>query len=183
MKDFFYVCRQHLKDSGFAEAIEPEAFVQLRQQDKTLSEEILKLRRELLQAEKYSWKVLGSWAGFGTQKGQKHDAGESADDGTIAAKHEETESTDTAKSSGKKERSPETIKRNIRELEEEKSHIERQIANFEFKKFALNKDIYSMRRKNHNQAKAKAQRQKAMQQPGFFPSAPTAAIKENQPSS
>lgn len=50
------------------------------------------------------------------------------------------------------------------------------IAAFKFVKYTLHKDIYKMRINNHLQAKLRLQQQKKIQEPSFFPSAPSTPL-------
>lgn len=148
--DFFYVCGSHLKDASFASPVHPEKYNELLEKRKTQEKNLVQAREKVELNKPYAWDKLVSWGKKDSKKDDKD----------------------------KEEPSKETYDSMVEKLEQAKKDLAETndaIAAFDFKTFKLDKDMYKGRVNNHIQAKVRAARQKEMQNPSFFPTAPSGA--------
>lgn len=151
--DFFYICPAHLKDGSFSSPIHPESYAKLLTEEKELEKKVV-VANETAEANKpYSWNKIMTSMGWKSTKTTEE-----------ASKDAETKT---------KEKTYEALLAELIELKKQLATLKESIANFKFKNYKLNGDIYKMRINNHIQARVKAKRQQEMQDPSFFPSAPT----------
>lgn len=156
--DFFYICPSHLKDTSYCIAIHPETYTKLLQQrgdtDKQVKEALAKAEAN----KPYSWNKLVNTISWNR------------------AKPAEAEKDVGPKEEKEKNATYEHLVAELDKLKKQLAELDLQIANFSFKNYQLNKDIYRMRVNNHIQAQWKIKRQKEMQDPSFFPQAPTGGL-------
>lgn len=148
--DFFYVCAAHLKDSSFASPVHPEKYTQLLENRKE-KEKSLVLAREKVELNKpYAWDKIVS---------------------SVSWKSKDKDAKDDKDKAGKE--TYESMVKNHEAAKKELAELNEQIANFDFKTFKLDKDMYKGRVNSYIQTRVKAARQKEMQNPSFFPSVPS----------
>lgn len=159
--DFFYICPFHLKDDSFGTPIHPESYTKLLLERQALEKKMEAADRKAELNKPYSWNKIMNTIGW-SKDDKKDDKDDNKDD-----KKDEKKSIDSYKA----------LVAEATVLKNELSTLNETIANFKFKNYKLNKDIYRMRVNGLLQAKAKARRQQEMQNPSFFPSAPSNNIQ------
>lgn len=153
--DFFYVCPQHLKDELFSSVVAPQEYKELERQKRELEDRVAAKTKRVEELKPKSWNIFSGLLGL-AQDGEKEKDGEKA-----------TEKTK------EKASDPYTVaKEELRELTREMGEADAKIANYVFKDYTLNKDIYKMRTQNYVLSKIRAKKQQEMHSPGFFPSVP-----------
>lgn len=155
--DFFYVCEAHLKDELFSTPVHPEAYKKLQNDAKDLEVKITAADEKAEANKPYSWNKIMTSMGWKNTK--EPDA---------KSDNPETKT---------KEKTYEALLAELMDLKKQLATLKDSIATFKFKNYTLNGDIYKMRVNSHLQARARAKRQQEMQNPSFFPSAPTSSLQ------
>ncbi|EGV63799.1 hypothetical protein PSN45_004132 [Yamadazyma tenuis] len=150
--DFFYVCPSHLADEHFAVHSVNDAYNALVKEKDELVELVTQLKVKI---EKNKPSVFAKLPGFS-----------SSNEGD---KDKDKDKTNTYETLTKE-----------KEIHEKKlQQLDTDIANFKFKDYVLNNDIFRMRLKNYINKKINEKRLKDMHNPGFFPAAPTSKLGDD----
>lgn len=157
--DFFYICPSHLKDASFCTPIHPDAYNELLEKRKDIEKQAKDASVKAEANRPYSWNKLVNTINW--NKAKPAEAGKDA----ITPKEDKDKSV-----------TYENLLAELDKLKKELAALDQQISTFSFKNYQLNKDIYRMRINGYIQAQWKIKRQKEMQDPSFFPQAPTGGL-------
>lgn len=147
--DFFYVCESHLKDELFSKPVHLDAYKKILGDITELETKIVAANEKAEANKPYSWNKIMTSVGWKSDK------------------------KDESKETKEKDQTYEQLLAELAELKKQLAALNEQKLLFKFKYFTLNADIYKMRINSHLQAKIRAKRQAEMQNPLFFPQAPT----------
>lgn len=155
--DFFYICPGHTRDTNFSSPIHSDAYKKLIAERKLLEIKVERANEKAESCKPYSWNRFASKIGW-----------------------TETPKEDAKDKLKPDEKSYEALLNESNDLKKELAETVSAIEAYKFKKFVLNKDIYLMRINKYVQNKTTArkqqERQQELQDPSFFPLAPTGAL-------
>lgn len=156
--DYFYICPSHLKDASFGTPIHPDMYTKLLETRKDTENQMKDALAKAEANRPYSWNKLVNSINWSKPKAS------------------DAKGEDPPKEDKDKNATYESLLAQLDKLKKQLADLDQQIAEFSFKNYQLHKDIYKMRVNNYIQAQWKIKRQKEMQDPSFFPQAPTGGL-------
>lgn len=168
--DFFYICSSHLKDKAFAEPIHLEDYTALKKELNELESQIRSMTKRAESIKPYSWNKVMNNLGWSNSY-EEEDKETSIKAGT--QKDGSPDKVETSEVSNAQKKSYDELIKETKELRKKLTQVNESIASFKFKNFKLDTNVYRMRINSVLQAQNRLKRQKEVQNPGFFPLAPS----------
>lgn len=168
--DFFYICSSHLKDKAFAEPIHPDDYLTLIKEKSELESQIKSLNKKAELIKPYSWNKVVSNFGWSKPSEEDDKVTKEKDDAEKDAPASEGKTSAVSKV---EQKSYEDLLKESKEIGKKVVKINDSIATFKFRNFKLDTNVYRMRINSVLQTQTRMKRQKEIQNPDFFPLAPS----------